>query len=168
MCWLYIHMQEPFEVYLLDMSNYQFVSVIPPCVRYYNTKCIGSVKDKPDDESKFELYLLENGKVALKANNGLYLSRIAYSNDALDDFNHVQPTKNTPDYFSQFEFDYAAEGGPFENIGTIALKADNGRYVAPSGGTTIKPLATEPHKFLLMPAGWSTARRQFIPPPGRW
>ena len=161
MCWLYIHMQEPFEVYLLDMSNYQFVSVIPPCVRYYNTKCIGSVKDKPDDESKFKLYILDNGKVALKANNGRYLSCIAYSNNALDNLNHIQPTKGTSNSPSEFEIDYAPEGGPFENIGTIALKADNGRYVAPSGGTTIKPLATGPHQFLLMPAR-STARRQFI------
>jgi hypothetical protein len=145
-------MQEPFEVYLLDTSNYQFVSVIPACVRYYSTKCIGSVKDKPDAESRFKLYLLSNGKLALQASNGKYLSRIAYSNDAVDNYNHIQPAKATADYWSQFEFDYAAEEGPFENLGTIALKSENGRYVAPSGGTTIKPLATAPHKFILMPA----------------
>ena len=155
-------MQDPFDVYLLDTSNYQFVSVIPPCVRYYSTKCIGSVKDKPDADSKFKLYLLSNGKVSLQASNGKYLSRIAYSNDAFDNFNHIQPAKDTADYFSQFEFDYAAEEGPFENLGTIVMKADNGRYVAPSGGTTIKPLATDPHRFLLMPAR-STAGKQVMP-----
>ena len=164
-----MYMQEPFDVYLLDTSNYQFVSVIPPCVPNYNTKCLGSVKDKPDDESRFELYLLDNGKVALKANNGLYLSRIAYSNNAFDNLNHIQPTKGDIDSPSEFEIDYAPEGGPFENIGTIALKANNGRYVAPSGDTdTIKPLATEPHKFLLLPARSGTARRQFIPRRYRW
>ena len=158
----HIYLQEPFDVYLLDMSNYQFVSVIPACVPNYDTKCIGSVKDKPDAESKFKLYLLSYDKLALQANNGKYLSRIAYSNDAFDDLNHIQPAKSTPDNPSQFDFDYDPEGGPFENLGTITLKANNGRYVAPSGGTTIKPLATDPHRFLLMPAR-STARRQFIP-----
>ena len=64
----------------------------------------------------------------------------------------LQPIKDTADYFSQFEYEYAAEDGPFQNLGTIVFKADNGRYVAPSGGTTIKPLANDPHKFLLMPA----------------
>ena len=155
-------MQEIFDVYLLDMSNYQFVSVIPACVGGYSFKCIGSVKDKPDADSKFKMHLLPSGKVALQASNGKYLSRIAYSNNAIDNLNHIQPTKDTADYFSQFVIDYEEEGGPFENIGTIALKADNGRYVAPSGGTTIKPLATQPHKFLLMPAR-STARSQFKP-----
>ena len=146
-------MQEPFDVYLLDTSNYKFVSVISCLIRnFYDTECIGSVKDKPDAESMFKLYLLSNGKVALQASNDKYLSRIAYSNDAFDDYNHVQPIKDTADYFSQFEFEYAEEDGPFENLGTIVLKADNGRYVAPSGGTTIKPLANDPYKFLLMPA----------------
>ena len=158
-----MYIQESFDVYLLDTSNYQFVSEIPPCVGGYSTKCIGSVKDKPDAESKFKLYLLPNGKIALQASNGLYLSRIAYSNNAVDNLNHIQPAKDTPDHFSQFEFDYAEEGGPFENIGMIVLKADNGRYVAPSGGTTIKPVATDPHRFLLMPARSTTARRQFKP-----
>ena len=155
-------MQEPFDVYLLDLSNYQFVSVIPACVTNYDTKCIGSVKDKPDAESKFKLYLLSEDKLALQANNGKYLSRIAYSNDAFDDLNHIQPAKSTPDNPSQFDFDYDPEGGPFENLGTITLKANNGRYVAPSGGTTIKPLATDPHRFLLMPAR-STAGKQVMP-----
>ena len=143
---------------LVDMSNYKFVSVIPACVTNYDTKCIGSVKDKPDAESKFKLYLLSN---ALQASNGKYLSRIAYSDDPFDNLNHIQPAKNTPDNPSQFDFDYDPEGGPFENLSTITLKANNGRYVAPSGGTTIKPLATDPHRFLLMPAR-STARRQFV------
>ena len=155
-------MQDPFDVYLLDTSNYQFVSVIPPCVRYYSTKCIGSVKDKPDADSKFKLYLLSNGKVALQASNGKYLSRITYSNSAFDNSNHVQPAKSTPDNPSQFDFDYDPEGGPFENFGTITLKANNGRYVAPSGGTTIKPLATDPYRFLLMSVR-STAGKQVMP-----
>jgi hypothetical protein len=156
-------MQEPFDVYLLDLSNYQFVSVIPACVSGYSTKCIGSEKDKPDAETLFKLYLLSNGKLALQASNGKYLSRIAYSNDAFDDLNHIQPAKATPDNPSQYEYDYKPEGGPFENLGTITLKANNGRYVAPSGGTTIKPLATEPYEFLLMPARSTTAKRQFMP-----
>ena len=159
-------MQESFDVYLLDTSNYQFVSVIPPCIG--GTKCIGSVKDKPDADSIFKLYLLSNGKVALQASNGLYLSRIAYSNDAFDKYNHIQPAKNTPDFFSQFEYDYEEEGGPFENLGTIVLKADNGRYVAPSDGTTLKPLADDPHRFILMPARSSTARRQFTRRHYKW
>ena len=137
---------------MLDTSNYKLVGVIPPCVRGYSTKCIGSVKDKPDADSKFKLSFLSNGKVALQASNGLYLSRIAYSNDPVDKLNHIQPAKNTPDFFSQFEYEYDEEGGPFENVGTIILKADNGRYMAPSDGMTIKPLATEPHKFIVCPA----------------
>ena len=155
-------MQNPFDVYLLDTSNYQFVSVIPPCIANNNSKCIGSESDRPDADSKFKLYLLSNGKVALKASNGKYLSRITYTNNAFDNSNHVQPIKSTVDLSSQFDFNYVPEGGPFENLGTITLKANNGRYVAPSGGTTIKPLATDPHMFLLMPAR-STARRQFMP-----
>ena len=155
-------MQDPFDVYLLDTSNSKLVSVIPACVRYYSTKCIGSVKDKPDADSKFKLYLLSNGKVALQASNDKYLSRIAYSNNAFDNLNHIQPAKSTPDHHSQFDFDYDPEGGPFENLGTITLKADNGRYVAPSGGTTIKPLATDPHRFLLLPAR-SAAGKQVMP-----
>ena len=67
----------------------------------------------------FKLYLLSNGKVALQASNDKYLSRIAYSNDAFDDYNHVQPIKDTADYFSQFEFEYAEEDGPFENLGKV-------------------------------------------------
>ena len=158
-----MYMQEPFDVYLLDTSNYQFVSVIDCVIRsFYDTECIGSVKDKPDAESEFKLYLLSNGKLALQASNGKYLSRIAYSNDAFDDYNHIQPIKDAADYFCQFEFEYAAEGGPFQNLGTIVFKADNGRYVAPSGGTTIKPLATDPYEFLLMPAR-STAEKQEMP-----
>ena len=71
------YLQEPFDVYLVDISNYKFVSVIPACVTNYDTECIGSVKDKPDAESKFKLYLLSNDKLALQANNDKYLSRIA-------------------------------------------------------------------------------------------
>ena len=147
------------------ISGYTVVPVCqcrPTMVSGYSTKCIGSVKDKPDDESRFELYLLDNGEVALIASNGLYLGHMAYSNNAVDDRYHIQPTKDDINPPSEFEIDYAAKGGPFENIGTIVLKANNGRYVAPTGGTTIKPLATNPHRFLLMPAR-STARRQFIP-----
>ena len=133
------------------LSNNKYVSVIPPCVSGYSTKCIGSVKDSPDEESRFQLYLLDNGKITIKASNGLYLSRIAYSNDPVNQFNYIQPAKDTPDHLSQLEL--------YSNtryLGTIALNADNGCYVArePSGGMIIKPLAINPHPFLLI---------QFVP-----
>ena len=55
-------------------------------------------------------------------------------------------------YFSQFVFDYDAAGSDFDNVGTITLRADNGRYIAPHSGMTIKPLSTTPHKFILLVA----------------
>ena len=155
-------MQDPFDVYLLDTSNYQFVSVVSACVESSSTKCISRVKNKPNVDSKFKLYLLSNGKVALQASNGKYLSRIAYGDDPFNHLNFIQPAKSTLDHPSQFDFDYDPEGGPFENLGTIALKADNGRYVAPFRGTFFRPLATNPYRFLLMPAK-STAEKQVIP-----
>lgn len=97
-----------------------------------------------------KLILLHNGKVALQANNGKYLSRIAYSNNAVDENNYIQPSKSSIDFFTQFQFEFAMESsGAFNDIATIALKADNGRYLAPHDGTTIKPLASEPFKYII-------------------
>ena len=107
------------------------------------------MKQIPDADCKMKLTLLSNGKVALQANNGKYLSRIAYSNDATDSLNRIQPAKSSIDHFSQFEIDYTADSDLFENVGAITLKADNGRYIAPHSGTIVKPLATEPHKYIL-------------------
>ena len=156
-------MQEPFDVYLLDMSNYQFVSVTSPCIGQYSNKCIGSVKDKPDADSKFKLYLLSNGKVTLQTSYGEYLVHFYWNSDNI---NHIIPIKYATDSekITQFEFEYEPKGGPFENLGTIALKADNGHYVAPPrlDGTTIKPVATEPHRFLLMPARGTAGKKVML------
>ena len=106
------------------------------------------------------MILLSNGKVALQASNGKYLSRIAYSNDATDDRNRIQPVKDSIDYFSQFDLDYPT-GSPFENVDTITLRAENGRYLAPHGGTTIKPVSTIAHRFILFIAK-SEAKAEFV------
>jgi len=118
---------------LLDTSSYKYVSVTAPCNGNDNGACIGATKDKPDADSKMKLILLRN---------------ITYDSSAVSVNNYIQPLKSSIDVFSQFRFEYAREsGGVFNNFGTIALKADNGRYLAPHSGTTIKPLATMPFKY---------------------
>lgn len=126
------------------------MSVTAPCNGNDNGACIGATKDKPDADSKMKLILLRNGRVALQGSNGKYLSRIAYDSSTVSVNNYIQPLKSSIDVFSQFRFEYAREsGGVFNNVGTIALKADNGRYLAPHSGTTIKPLATMPFKYAI-------------------
>lgn len=148
MSFLYVT-QESFDVYLFDTSSNKYLSVTESCNGNVQGACIGVTKDKPDADSKMKLIILKNAKVALRANNGKYLSRIAYgTNNFVDENNYIQPLKSSIDFFSRFRFEYARESiGAFNNIGTLALKADNGRYLAPHQGTTIKPLATTPFKF---------------------
>lgn len=101
------------------------------------------------------MLLLNNGKVAFQANNGKYLSRIAYSNSAVDARNYIEASKDSADFFAQFQYDYTPDGGPWEGAGTITLKSENGRYwtVSPSNGVNyIKPLATTPVKFIILAA----------------
>ena len=101
------------------------------------------------------MLLLDNGKVTFQADNGKYLSRIAFSNNAVDSRNYIMASKATADFFSQFEYEYDPSGGPWEGSGTITLKADNGRYwsVSPSSGVPfIKPVATKSVQFIILDA----------------
>ena len=109
------------------------------------------MKQTPDADSKMKLILLSNGRVDLQACNGKYLSRIAYSRNATNSNNHIQPIKSSIDHFSQFEWEYNAES-QFENVGTVILKADNGCYLAPHDGITVKPLATKPYEYIFLVA----------------
>ena len=144
-------LQKSSDVYLLDPSTGRFLS------RIYRqgVSYIEAEKQQPDAPSKFKMLLLNNGKVAFQANNGKYLSRIAYSNSAVDARNYIEASKGSADFFSQFEYDYTPDGGPWEGAGTITLKSENGRYwtVSPSNGINyIKPLATTPVKFIILAA----------------
>lgn len=143
-------LQKSSDVYLLDPSTKRFLSRINRGLNY-----IEAAKQWPDVYCKFKMLLLNNGKVAFQADNGKYLSRIAYSNNAVDPRNYIQPSKGSADYFSQFEYDYIPDGGPWEGAGTITLKSENGRYwtVSPSNGINyIKPLAKTPVKFIILAA----------------
>ena len=144
-------LQKSSDVYLLDPSTNKFLSRVYRQYRNY----IEAAKQPHDAACKFKMMLLNNGKVTFQADNGKYLSRIAYSNDAVDGNNYIEAAKTSADYFAQFEYEYTPGGGPWEGAGTIALKSENGRYwkVFPSNGiNTVKPLSTTPVRFIILAA----------------
>ena len=140
-------LQKSSDVYLLDPSTNKFLS--------QGRDYIEATEQPYDATCKFKMLLLNNGKVAFLANNGKYLSRIAYSNNAVDGNNYIEAAKASADYFSQFEYEYTPDGGPWEGAGTIALKSENGRYWSVSsmnGANPVKPLATTPVRFIILAA----------------
>ena len=99
------------------------------------------------------MLLLDNGKVTFQADTGKYLSRIAFSNNAVDSTNYIMAEKDAIDDPSQFEYDYDPSGGPWKGAGTITLKANNGRYWSVSSGVPyIKPVSTESVEFIILDA----------------
>ena len=86
---------------------------------------IEAAKGKIDSSSRFVLTILENGKITLQAESGLYLSRINYGGD--NGINLIEAAKTEIDPYSQFELIQLGNG-------KIALKADNGLYLSRDDG----------------------------------
>ena len=144
-------LQKSSDVYLLDPSTNKFLSRVHRQGRNY----IEAAKQPHDAACKFKMMLLNNGKVAFQANNGKYLSRIAYSNNPADENNYIEAAKARIDIWSEFEYEYTPGGGPWEGAGTIALKSENGRYwniSSMNGVNPVKPLATTPVRFIILAA----------------
>ncbi len=101
---------------------------------------IEAAKGKIDSSSRFVLTILENGKITLQAESGLYLSRINYGGD--NGINLIEAAKTEIDPYSQFELIQLGNG-------KIALKADNGLYLSridrvdDGGGNSIEAAKTE-------------------------
>lgn len=93
----------------------------------------------------FQAYVEYPRYVFIQTSNGEYLCNVRSTNV-------IQPKKmNSPNIYCQFEFAYA-DSSPFDgNITAITLKTvtQDGRYLAPHDGTTIKALPTEPHKYFV-------------------
>ena len=90
-----------------------------------NVDIILAVKPNIDVFSKFTFYNLGNNAIALQANNGMFLSRIRYTGGQLGfkDGDYIMPVKKGIDVFSIFTVTDIGEN-------TIALLADNGKYVS--------------------------------------
>jgi Galactoside-binding lectin len=78
--------------------------------------------------SQFVVTVLDNGKIALKADNGKYLSRINRGN-----IESIKAVKDEIDTYSQFTVTVLADN-------KILLKADNGKYLSRINRGKINPI----------------------------